>query len=155
MNLHLLIPNAQCIPSPLYPQVCVSFVCNFICVKFYIPHVSDIIWYLSFSWFHLVWQSLSSYVFCKWHDFFETNSYSYACGSPCKDWFRIDLFKAWLADLASSCGLVGLKWGRLALLWPTFVKSVAHNAISKCVLWVRGLVQLSVLRRFLSLISSL
>ena len=63
-------PNSQSIPlspRPLWqPQVCSPclWVCfclvdRFICAMFYIPHLSDIIWYLSFSfWLHLVWEHL-------------------------------------------------------------------------------------------------
>ena len=69
-RLHLLTPTSYSIP-PLAPSalatiayslclwVCFCFVDKFVCVLFQIPHISDIIWYLSFSdLLHLVWQSL-------------------------------------------------------------------------------------------------
>ena len=62
-SLHLLIPNSQSIPPhPLgnhkfILSVCesVCFIDKFICVLFEIPHISDIIWYLSFSfWLSMI-----------------------------------------------------------------------------------------------------
>ena len=48
-------PPSPTLPPPWQPQVCQSFlfcfVDMFICVVFYIPHRSDILWYLSFFFF--------------------------------------------------------------------------------------------------------
>ena len=59
-SLHLLTPNSQSIPlspPPLWQSqvcspclwVCFCSVDRLICAILYIPHISDIIWYLSFS----------------------------------------------------------------------------------------------------------
>ena len=66
-NFHLLIPNSQSCPPPFpppqpqvcsfYPWVCFCFVDMFICVIIQIPHISDIMWYLSFT-FWLTSQSM-------------------------------------------------------------------------------------------------
>ena len=70
-NLYLLIPNSQFIPphpSPFWQLtvcslclwICFCFVDKFICIIFWIPHVSDVIWYFSLSdWLHLVWSSVA------------------------------------------------------------------------------------------------
>ena len=74
-SLLLLIPNSQCIssltPPPWQPQVSslplwVCFIHKFTCVIFYIPHISDIVQYLSFS-FWLI--SLSMIMLLQWHYF--------------------------------------------------------------------------------------
>ena len=53
-NPKLLVHPSPAVPPPWYPQVhslwvYFCFVDKFICVIFYIPHISDITWYLSFS----------------------------------------------------------------------------------------------------------
>ena len=57
-SLYLLTLVSHSFPSPWQTQVhsscqwvCFRFIDRFICVIFQIPHVSDIIWYLSFSFF--------------------------------------------------------------------------------------------------------
>ena len=74
-SLLLLIPHSQCIssltPPPWQPQVSsvpmwVRFIHKFTCVIFYIPYISDIVWYLSFS-FWLI--SLSMIMLLQWHYF--------------------------------------------------------------------------------------
>ena len=63
-TLQLLTPNS------LYPNgnksvlcVCESASGWFICVIFYIPHISDIVWYLSlFFWFTSVGMIITSYI---------------------------------------------------------------------------------------------
>ena len=55
-SLHLGTPNSQICPSPSQPQICslcvwvfFCFIDKFIGVIIYIPHISDTIGYLSFS----------------------------------------------------------------------------------------------------------
>ena len=69
-SLHLLIPNSQSMSPHQHTHSATAslfsmsvnlfyFIDKFICVIFEIAHISDIIWYLFFSfWLHLVWQSL-------------------------------------------------------------------------------------------------
>ena len=92
-SLYLLIPNSQSFPPftsslpwqlqvcSLCLWVCFCFTDIFPCAVFYIPHTSDIIWYLSFS----VWLSMtvSRPILVAANDsilfFFITEEYSTAC----------------------------------------------------------------------------
>ena len=50
--------------------LCFCFTDKFICIIFWIPHISDIIWYLSFSDLPLsLWQSLGPLCCCRWYYF--------------------------------------------------------------------------------------
>ena len=71
-SLHLLIPTSTpSLPHPpppwqpsvcsLCPWFCFCFIDKFICVIFQIPHISDIIWYLSFSF----WLTSLSMIICS------------------------------------------------------------------------------------------
>ena len=67
-SVYMTFPESLTIPSPWQPEVrflslwvSFCFVSKFVCIiSFYIPHIKDVIWYLSFSvWFASLSRTLS------------------------------------------------------------------------------------------------